>query len=347
MAGGDRVRRGAVIGCGYFARNHLHAWAGLPGVRIAAVCDRDQGRAETAAAIVGGAAVHTDADAMLAAEDLDFVDIVTTVEDHRSLVELAAARGVGAICQKPFAATFEDAEAMVAACAAAGVPLMVHENFRWQAPLRAVAAAIGQGAIGRPNYARLSFRHGFDIYADQPYLRTEPRLAILDLGIHLLDVARALLGEATRLHCRTQRIDPCVAGEDAATIALDHRDGAVSLVDFCFSTKVVPDPFPQTIVRVEGDRGTVELFPGHRLRISGDGRMEERDVTPPVPPWGTPGRHLIQDSVIEIQRHWLDALAGGRPLATSGADNLRTLDLVFAAYDSAESGRAVAVGGRA
>ena len=82
-----------------------------------------------------------------------------------------------------------------------------------------------------------------------------------------------------------------MTGEDAATIALDHRDGAVSLVDFCFATTVVPDPFPQTTVRVEGDRGTVGAVPGHRLRISGDGRMEERrrDAAD-APPWGTPGR---------------------------------------------------------
>jgi D-apiose dehydrogenase len=72
--------------------------------------------------------------AMLAAEKLDFVDIITTVESHRPLVELAAGHGLPVICQKPFALDMADARAMVEACERAGVPLMVHENFRWQSP---------------------------------------------------------------------------------------------------------------------------------------------------------------------------------------------------------------------
>src|SRR3546814_15009891 len=85
---------------------------------------------------------------MLAAERLDFVDIATTPPSHRALVELAARHGVPVICQKPLAATLADAEAMIAACAAAGVAMMVHENFRWQAPIRAPKAVIDEGRNG-------------------------------------------------------------------------------------------------------------------------------------------------------------------------------------------------------
>ena len=328
--------KGGVIGCGFFAANHLAAWEQLDGVRIVAVCDRDSAKAKR-----DGAKSYTDAAAMLAGEKLDFVDIITTVESHRPLVELCASHRVPVICQKPFALDMGDAQAMVDACEKAGVPLMVHENFRWQSPLMAVQDVLESGEIGEPTYARIQFRHAFDIYANQPYLKTEKRLAIMDLGIHVLDVARFYLGEATRLHCRTQRVNPEVAGEDCVTIILDHASGAVSLVDFSFYTSLDPDPFPQTLVRIESTKGTVELFQGYRMRVSGPGWHRDQHVEPDVPSFGAKPWHNIQESVVNIQRHWVDCLKTKRQPMTSGADNLQTLDLVFKAYESAETGRAL------
>jgi D-apiose dehydrogenase len=214
----------------------------------------------------------------------------------------------------------------------------VHENFRWQAPLMAVRQALDEGLAGRPFFARINFRHGHDIYTAQPYLATEERLAIADLGIHLLDLARYYLGEVAQLYCRTDRINPKVRGEDAAVMLLDHADGARCVVDFSNFTQTEPDPFPQTLVRIEGDAGTVELEPGYRLVLSRPGQREARDVEPAVPPWGTKPWHVVQDSVINIQRHWLDCLRAGRAPATSGRDNLATFALVEAAYESAASG---------
>jgi predicted dehydrogenase len=337
--------RGVLVGCGFFAANHLHAWSDLEDVEIVAVCDRDVEKAEAAAARFGVPRSYRDAGGMLRAEKPDFVDIATTAQSHRELVELAAAESAPAICQKPFALDLADAEAMVEACARAGVPLMVHENFRWQSPLVAVRRALDRGAIGTPTYARIQFRHAYDIYMSQPYLLTEKRLAIMDLGIHLLDLARFFLGEATRLFCRTQRIDRRVAGEDSVAIVLDHEGGAVSLVDFSFATRLVPDPFPQTILRIEGDKGTIELDQGYRLTVSTPGHRDTSDVEPAVPRWGARPWHVIQESVLDIQRHWLDCLRTGGEPATSGRDNLRTLDLVIKAYESAETGRALTVAG--
>ena len=337
--------RGGMIGCGFFARNHLAAWRDL-GVEMV-LCDRAIDKARALASEFGAPAVYADAAAMLAGERLDFVDIVTTVESHRPLVELCAAARLPMICQKPFALDLADGRAMVAAAQAAGVPLLVHENFRWQTPMLALSGLVADGAIGRPTFARISFRHGFDIYANQPYLATEPRLALVDVGVHVLDLARFFLGEVTRLYCRTQRLNPKVTGEDAATLVLDHASGAVSTVEISFFTKIDPDPFPQTLVRLEGEDGTLDLTAGYRLAMTTHGTTTLRDVDPPVPAWGERPWHVIQDSVISLQRHWLDCLRNGRTPSPSGADNLRTLELVFAAYESAARGAALPITGSA
>ena len=112
--------RAAVIGCGFFAQNHLHAWRDLAAeglVELVALCDLDPAKAAAAARAFGVPRHYADAAAMLAAERPDFVDIVTTMPSHRRLVELAAAERVPAIVQKPFAPTIGDCRAMVTACA--------------------------------------------------------------------------------------------------------------------------------------------------------------------------------------------------------------------------------------
>ena len=197
------------IGCGFFAQNHLHAWQDLApqGAVLAAVCDVDPAKAE-AAGEAFGAAVYTDAAEMLSAERLDLVDIVTRHDTHRPLAERAIAHGIATIVQKPFATEWQDCVAIVEAARAAGVWLAVHENFRFQAPMRRVLAEIRNGAIGAPNWARIRFRTGYDVYKTQPYFYDEERLAIADVGIHMLDLARCFMGEVERISCETQRRNP-------------------------------------------------------------------------------------------------------------------------------------------
>lgn len=335
--------RGAVIGCGFFAQNHLHAWRELDGVDIVAVCDLDSGKAEEAARIFKIPRSYTDAAQMLASEEPDFVDIATTLPSHRPLVELAAHHGIAAICQKPFAANVTDAEAMVAACREAGVALMVHENFRWQAPLMAVRRVIDSGRIGAPFFGRISFRHDWDVYSRQPYLADDPRFAIMDVGIHLLDVARFLFGEARRIACTSQRINPRVKGEDVATMLLEHASGPTSVVDCSFFTHLDPNPFPQTLVEVDGEAGSIRLSEGYRMTVAANGRSQTEVVDAPLRPWTERPWHVVQDSVVNIQRHWVERLRSRQAPDTSGADNLQVLRLAMAAYDSAENGRTVAV----
>lgn len=333
--------RGVLIGCGFFADNHLHAWREIDGVGIAAVCDRDRAKAEAAARKHGVARVYDDAEAMLAAERPDFVDVATTVQSHRPLVELAARLGVPVICQKPFALSLADAQAMVGACEAAGVPLMVHENFRWQAPMLAAAAIANSGDIGRPYFGRVSFRHDFNIYEKQPYLATDERFVILDLGIHIIDVARSLFGEVEALTARTASINPIVRGEDVATLMLGHAGGATSIVDCSFYAHRDPNPFPQTLLEIDGEKGSVLVEQDYSLRLMSPAGTQVRRVAPTIRGWTDPRFAAVQDSVVNIQRHWIDCLRHGREPLTSGRDNVKTLALGLAAYDSAASGQTI------
>ena len=331
------THRGALIGCGFFASNHMHGWAEVEGAGIVAVCDRDAGRAHATAERFGIASVYTDAAEMLGREQLDFVDIATTSGSHRALVELAAPRVRLVICQKPMADTMADGEAMVRAAARANIPLVIHENFRWQRPFREVARRLAEGQLGKLHFARFSFRHAYDNYVNQPYLAEIERFTIMDVGLHLFDLSRHLLGETNTLSCRTQRLNPKVRGEDAFTALVEHTGGATSVIDCSFFSKLTPHRFPQTTAWIEGDRGTIELHEGYRMTVHGPDGRQTLDVEPEVPAWGERPWHAIQDSVVAFQRHVVDVLDGRATPQPSGEHNLKTLAMALAAYEAAAS----------
>lgn len=333
--------RGGLIGCGFFAVNHMHGWRDAEGAEIVAICDRDPERLKAVGDEFGIEKRYADAKEMMTEEKLDFVDIATTVNSHRALVELAASHKLPTICQKPFAPTLADAKAMVEACRKAGVPLMVHENFRWQSPIQAVKAVIVSGEIGTPFFGRISFRSGFDVFSGQPYLAEGERFIVEDLGIHILDIARFLFGDVATLTARTRRINADIKGEDVATMLLDHENGITSVVDCSYATKLAVEPFPETLVEIDGSEGTLRLAQGYRLTVTGKSGTAERDVSPPLLPWASRPWHNIQESVAAIQQHWADSLRAGTETSTSGADNLKTFALVEAAYAGAASRKPV------
>jgi len=337
-----RAIRIGVIGCGFYAQNHLHSWRDLAaeGAVLAAVCDADLAKAE-AAGRAFGVPFHTDATAMLAAGGLDAVDIVTRQDTHRALCELAISHGIATIVQKPFAPSWEDCLAIVAAAEAAGIFLAVHENFRFQAPMRQVRRVIDSGAIGEPSWARISFRTGFDVYRTQPYFYDEERLAIADVGVHMLDLARFLMGEVERISCETQRRNPKVRAEDTATMLLRHVGGAVSVVECSYEARRPDDAFPETLLEIEGPLGSILLKAGCRMIVTSRGTVTEEAVGAPLLGWTAHPWHVSQEGSYGACRHFLHCLQQGVPAETAGTDNLRTYALVDAAYRAAAEHRAV------
>lgn len=332
--------KGALIGCGFFAENQLHAWRDIDGVEIVALCDRDPERLKICSEKFGIERTYTDAAKMLADGGFDFVDIATTPPSHRPLVEMAAKSGVHIICQKPIAETMEDARAMVAAADAAGKVMMVHENFRWQSAVQSALAVVKSGDIGDPFFCRFSFRSGYDVFSGQPYLAEGQRFIIEDLGIHILDIARAFVGDVDQMSAITKCVNPKINGEDVATMLLKHDSGATSIVDCSYATKRMPEAFPQTMIEIDGTKGSLRLDVGYELTVQTTSEVK-RDVSPPVLPWAEKPWHNIQESVQIIQQHFVDCLRTSTEPATSGADNLKTIALVEAAYLSAKTGRTI------
>jgi predicted dehydrogenase len=328
-----RLRRGAIIGCGFFGSIHLEAWRRVPGVKIVAACDPEKGRAEAFAPHA-----YRIAEEMLHCERLDFVDIATRPETHLNLVSQVAKHGLPAICQKPMAPSCEDAVAMVEVSEAAGVLLMIHENWRWQPWYREAAKAIGTGRLGRPvSYSfRVRKRDGTGLtpYEEQPYFRKMPRLLIYETLVHHIDTARFLFGPIESVFARVRRINPAIRGEDRAILTLSHSSCVDGVIDGHRFSNPEPDGPAMGDAIFECDSGVLRI--NAKGEIFEDGEM----VWKAVHTEGYKG-----DSVYKTQQHFIDCLATGAPFETSARSYLQTFYAVEAAYRSAETGKAMTLGG--
>jgi D-apiose dehydrogenase len=333
--------RFAVLGCGFWAQFQLAAWQEVEGAEPVALYNRTRGKAEALAARFGVPAVYDDAEALFAREQLDFVDIITDVGTHAHFVQLAAAHHVPVICQKPMAPDLETAEAMVAACREAGVWFAVHENWRWQRPLCAFQRALAESDVGRPFRARLTFSTSFPVFANQPFLAEVDRFILTDIGSHVLDTARFLFGEAQHLCCRTQRVNRAIRGEDVATVLLETDRGVTVTCEMSYASRLEHERFPETYVLAECERGSVELGPDYWVRVTTSEGTEARRHAPAHYPWADPAYDLVQASIVPCHAHLLASLREGVPAETSGVDNLNTMRLVSACYESARIGRVV------
>lgn len=344
------AKRFGIFGAGFWARFQVAAWREVAGADCVAICDPNAEKAAALAAEMGVGRTYTDPGTMFDKESLDFVDIVSAIESHEPLVLEAARRQIPVICQKPLADDLETSRRMVLACGESRTPLFVHENFRWQAPILAAQKVIASGRLGRVIRMRLDLISGFPVFDNQPALKKLPRMILADAGVHILDLARFLGGEARSVYCRTQKIHRDIIGEDVATVCLDMKNGATVVANLAYAgTPLQHESFPQTLLFVEGEQGSLILEPDYWLRVTTSAGTESQQVAPTMYPWIDPAYAVVQSSIVPCNESFLHTLNGRRldeTRATTGVDNFETLRLVFAAYESASSGTVIPLEGQ-
>jgi predicted dehydrogenase len=345
----------AVLGTGFWAGFQIPAWFEVGGVELIALYNRTRSKAEAMAGRVTGdwgaevrPRVYDDAEALFRNETLDFVDIITEVPAHAPLVQLAAQYRVPVICQKPMASDLATACEMVNACGAADTPFFVHENFRWQTPIRELKQVVDSGQIGRPFRARIQFVfYKPFVFENQPMLRRLEKLALADVGSHLFDLARFFFGEPESIYCQTRRTRPDIVGEDVASATLrcippdPGGEHVICNCDMSYSTRTEDEQFPQPLFYIEGTQGTVELGPDFWLRLTTDAGTSSRRVPPPRYAWADPDYAVVHSSIVPCNANLLGALRGETEAETTGADNLKTVRLVQRAYESAAENRVI------
>jgi len=321
--------RGALIGCGFFGRIQLEAWNRMEDVSIVAACDMALDRAAMAAPHA-----YTDPVEMLDKEQFDFVDIATRPETHSELIRLAVGRGLPTICQKPLATSWQEAIDLAEFVEASKVPVMVHENWRWQPWFRKAKSLMDSGAIGAPIGYQFRVRQADGMgprpYPNQPYFAQMPRLLIYETLIHFVDTARFLFGDIDSVQAHLRRLNPIIQGEDRAILILSH----VSRVDGTVDGHRFRDPEPpgpaMANTFLEGEEGSL------RVLATGEILMNGASVYKPGALIGYKG-----DSVRATQERFLDHLRTGKAMESSVQNYLGSFAATSAAYISVSERRTV------
>ena len=332
MSDGTPLRLG-ILTCGAIVtKGHLPGLAtlGRDVVDVVAFQSRRSSTAQAARDQWGSGAVVEDWRDVVARDDVDAVDICTPNAMHAELAIAAAAAGKHVLVEKPMATTVADADAMVAAAASAGVVLMAAHNLRFAAPYAAAAHAVAEGMVGDVVGVRVAMGHGGPEgwTRDAGWFR-DPALsgggALLDLGIHVADLLRAVTGdEVAEVSAFVRRPAPD-AVEESGVVSLSLRGGGIGTLSASWTVRAGADHQ----LLVHGTTGTLTVERGQAVvRPSGGG--DKVIVEPPSPP-------------PDLLANFVAACRGEAAPIVGPRDGREALAIIEAAYASAASGRAVPV----
>ena len=327
--------KGALIGCGFFAENHILAWKELKNIEIICVCDLDIKKANKFKSKFNILHSYSSIELMLKKHKIDFVDVVTTMETHLNIGKILSKYKIPTSIQKPFAENLSNAKKIVSLYKKNKTPLMVHENFRWQSPLLKLKEIINKEQLTKPRYAKISFRHANPVgYTNQTYLYDLKEYLTLDVGIHLFDLSRFFMGEAKSIYTVNQNTNNKFKGETDFISLIRNKNKSITIVDASISSIKKPDRFAQTLVNLEFSNGSIDLDYNYKITLYKNKKKKIFDGKPKKYKWISKPWDQIQESVINTHKHFIDSLINRVKHDTSGEDNIKSLSLVFNSYKS-------------
>jgi len=335
----------ACVGAGYFSQFQYQGWRNIAEVECAALANRDIEKGRQMARRFGVPHVFGGLAELLDTVRPDLLDVITPPSTHREFVTTAIERGIPVICQKPFGQTYAEAMAITDIAERAGVPLIVHENFRWAPWHREARRLIDQGRLGALHCVAFRLRpgdgQGARAYLDrQPYFQQMPRFLVYETAIHWIDTFRFLMGEVTAVYARLRKMNPAIAGEDAGYIVFEFAGGAAGLFDGNrLNDHVAANP-RRTMgeMWIEGSAGV--------LRLDGDARLwwkaHQRDEAEHAYDSGRADT-FAGGACESLQRHVVRGLREGTPFENTAREYLVNLRIQEAVYRSHAEGRRIEI----
>lgn len=274
--------------------------------------------------------------------DLPSIDIVDITLPHLSphkipIVHDAIDAGKHVLVEKPLAMNYQDAKDVVDHAARAGVKLAVCHQYRWMPVFRATKNLIDQGCLGNLFLVSMDERWAYDLpglsYSQQP------QVLFLIESIHFIDEFRWWTGLEPRqvFASISRRPDQAIRGETVGNLILEMHDN----LRVVYTGNIASHPQSQRLrYRLEGTGGVLNA---HFDDLWGPGGLEYSPAGSGAS-WFRPvlTGQGFPDGFFGLMGDLMESIAEDREPAVSGKDNLKTLQIVFAAYRSAELGRTVA-----
>jgi predicted dehydrogenase len=333
----DPVFRIACLGAGYFSAFHFDGWRRIEQSALVAIADQDISKAR-----IQDVSAHSDLGTMLTHAKADILDIITPPSTHLAAIRDAVKFQLKAIiCQKPFCTSLEEAKQAIALAEQAAIPLIIHENFRFQPWFRVIAKALADGKLGRVHQMTFRMRtgdgQGRDAYlARQPYFQKMERFLIHETGVHYIDTFRFLFGKVQSVYADLRKMNPVIAGEDAGHVVFAFDDGVRAIYDADRNLDHLSDNMRRTFgeAMVEGSFGSISLEGDGTVKFRAFNSQEYETLLAPQDWKGFAG-----DCVYALQDHVVQGLMGKGAFENTAADYLSVVEIEEAIYRSAAEGR--------
>jgi predicted dehydrogenase len=338
--------RFGVVGCGRIAKRHCELLGNgeIANAALAAVCDIAIEKAEKFGREFG-VPVFADMDEMVRTIPLDVLVVLTESGNHAEHVIRLAKHGKHIVVEKPMALTLSDADAMIRACDANGIRLFVVKQNRFNVPVIKLRQALEAGRFGKlvMGTVRVRWARSQAYYDQDPWRGTWA----LDGGVltnqasHHIDLLEWMMGEVESVFAKTTRALANIEAEDTAVVVLKFANGALGVIEATTATR--PKDLEGSI-SILGEGGTVEIggFAVNEMKVwnfvdpvADDAEVLEGYSVNPPSVYGY-GHKAYYDDVIACILH-------GKKQLVDGLEGRRSLELINAIYESAESKREVAL----
>ena len=354
----EKLRLG-IIGCGNFSHYHLDGWKKINKVKIVAVCGhKNQKKLEDVLGKYKIQKGYFDYEEMFKKENLDLIDIITPSESHKKIVFCASSNGIkNILCEKPLSNNREDAKDMVEVCERNNIRLTVFQNFRWFPWYLKMKKLIDEKKINNIFYTSIFHRTAllniFDLFGGigifkkkNSFILNLDKLIIIELALHFYDILRFLFGEPKSIYCRARRIIKDSKGENVSISVIEFNDlDALVEVSWCsvgedLSQKVRIEGTDGTILlEDEGDDAKLKLFLPKNSKIKIRPGMNHPITEPILLEIDT--KDYLNKGICSLEKNFVEAILNNKEAMPTGRDNLKTMEMVFAAYKSIKENRVI------
>ena len=325
-----------LIGAGNISITHARAAREIPGVELAAICGTNREKVHRLCEEFR-AEPYTDLKNFLK-HPMDAVIIGSPSGVHAEQGIAAAQHYLHVLTEKPIDISIERADALIAACKQAGVKLGVIFQDRFKPDIRGLKEFLSAGGLGKILLvdARVKWYRPPEYYSDSKWrgtLALDGGGALMNQGIHTVDLLIWLFGDVASVEARTGNILHNIESEDTALAVLEFASGAKGTL---LATTAAYPGYPRRL-EITGTEGTVVLEQDRIITadlrrkqeslVSADSGDQNPSASSPVVSDVRGHRNAIEDFISAIETN-------GTPVC-DGVEGRSSLALVEAIYQSA------------
>jgi predicted dehydrogenase len=381
-----KTLRVGMVGYGFMGKAHSNAWRQAPRffplkahVELHTICGRSAAGVQAARIQLGWQNAATDWRDVVESPLIDVVDINTPNDSHAEIAIAAARAGKHILCEKPLALTTKQAEAMLAAVQKAKIVHMVCHNYRRIPAIALAKKMINEGVLGQIYHYHA--RYAQDWLADPEFpLKWRLRKSVGgsgahgDINVHILDLARFLVGEFKEVCGLMQTfikerpltgepgkiLSPAakalekrgkVTVDDAVTFIGRFENGALANLE---ATRIALGRKNHITVEINGSKGSLyfDFEDMNRLKFFNQDDPKDRQgfrdiivtqpngIHPYIANWWGSGHVLgYEHPFVHAVADFVNACVEGKPVQPTFEDGLKNQRVLEAVEQSANTGR--------